>query len=532
MWPNSLLKLDTAMQLRKFLRPTAAIAALTGALAWAPAPTIADGLPDLGDSADSSISEPQERTIGKRIMREVRADRTYITDPLLNDYIMNLGNRLVAASQGAVNDNRKDFEFFLLNDDTLNAFALLGGFVGTHSSLVLATQTESELAGVLGHEVAHVLQRHSSRGAEGQKKAAPLQLLGLLAAIAATRSNSSSSGQATEAAIVTSAALQYQNQLDYSREFEREADRLGILIMTRAGFDANGMVGFFERLHRATRHVDGKTPGYLRTHPLTTERIADMQNRVDQMGIEKRSAPAESPDYRFAQAALRVISMGPKDAAQHFRTEIAARTVLRNRADTYGLALALARANEFAAAERELATLKGGGPNEWVDTLSCEVAAGKRDWAGAQTCYKSALLRFPNSRALAYGQIKTYYEAGDTDAGLNAANDRIKRNPDDAQFHELAARGFERKNKRLAQHRALAEAYFRRDNLMGAVDQMELAVKAKDGDFYETSSAESRLRELKLAFKTRALMPGEKRDTPRDKEEEENERNPRPQGRR
>ena len=122
--------------------------------------------------------------------------------------------------------------------------------------------------------------------------------------------------------------------------------------------------------------------------------------------------------------------------------------------------------------------------------------------------------------------------AAETDAGLNAASDRIKRNPDDAQFHELAARGFERKNKRLAQHRALAEAYFRRDNIMGAVDQMELAVKAKDGDFYETSSAESRLRELKLAFKTRALMPGEKRDTPRDKEEEENERNPRPQGRR
>ncbi len=516
----------------KKLANTSVAAALLCAAAWWPTFTAADGLPDLGDSADSSISEPQERTIGKRIMREVRADRTYITEPLLNDYIMNLGNRLVAASQGAVNDNRKDFEFFLLNDDTLNAFALLGGFVGTHSSLVLATQTESELAGVLGHEIAHVLQRHSSRGAEGQKKAFPLQLLGLLAAIGAARSSSSSAGQATEAAIVTSAALQYQNQLDYSREFEREADRLGIQIMTRAGFDANGMVGFFERLHRATRHVDGKTPGYLRTHPLTTERIADMQNRVDQMGIDKRTSPAESPDYRFAQAALRVISMGPKDAAQHFRTEIASRTVLRNRADTYGLALALARANDYAGAERELATLKGGAPSEWVDSLACEVAASRRDWTNALSCYKTALLRFPNSRTLAYGQIMTYYESGDTDAGLNAANERIKRNPDDAQLHELAARGFERKNRRLAQHRALAEAYYRRDNLIGAVDQMELAVKAKDGDFYEVSSAESRLREMKLAFRNRPLMPGEKRDTPRDKDEEENDRNPRPQGRR
>ncbi|MBL8519149.1 MAG: M48 family metallopeptidase [Betaproteobacteria bacterium] len=516
---------------RPILHSTVA-AAWLGALAMWPVQTPADGLPDLGDSADASISEPQERTIGKRIMREIRADRTYISDPLLNDYITNLGNRLVAASQGAVNDNRRDFEFFLLNDDTLNAFALLGGFIGTHSALVLATQSESELAGVLGHEIAHVSQRHSSRGAEGQRKAAPLQILGLLAAVAAARSNSPSAGQATEAALATSAALQYQNQLDYSREFEREADRLGILIMTRAGFDANGMVGFFERLHRATRHVDGKAPGYLRTHPLTTERIADMQNRVDQMSADKRTAPAESPNFRFAQAALRVASMGPKESAQHFRTEIAARTVLRNRADTYGLALALARANDFAAAEKELAPLRAGAASEWIDTLSCEIATGRRDWPAAQACYKSALARFPNSRALAYGQIRALYEAGDTEGALAIASERIKRSPEDPQLHELAARGYEKKNRRLAQHRALAEAYFRRDNLIGAVDQMEMAVKAKDGDFYEISSAESRLRELKLAFRTRPLMPGEKRDTPRDKEEEEEERNPRPQGRR
>lgn len=323
----------------------------------------ADGLPDLGDVSDASISEQQERTIGRRIMREIRADRSYISDPMLEDYILALGNRLVAASPGATNDNRRDFEFFLLNDEAINAFALLGGFVGTHSSLVLATQTESELAGVLGHEIAHVLQRHATRGAEAQRKMAPLQILGLLAAVAAARSSSSASGQATEAALATTAALQYQNQLDYSREFEREADRLGIQIMTRAGFDANGMVGFFERLYRATRHVDGKTPGYLRTHPLTTERIADMQNRVDQMTVDKRAPLPDGQDYRFAQAALRVLTMGAKDAAPYFRTEIASRTVLRNRSDTYGLALALARANDFSGAERELSGIRQGVPN-------------------------------------------------------------------------------------------------------------------------------------------------------------------------
>jgi beta-barrel assembly-enhancing protease len=144
-----------------------------------------EGLPDLGDSSDAVVSEPQERAIGKRIMLEVRGDRAFVDDPELSDYITNLGNRMVAASQGATNNNRRDFEFFLLNDESINAFALLGGFIGIHSGLVLTSTTESELAGVVGHEIAHILQRHQSRGADEQRKAAPLQLLTLAAAIVA-----------------------------------------------------------------------------------------------------------------------------------------------------------------------------------------------------------------------------------------------------------------------------------------------------------------------------------------------------------
>jgi predicted Zn-dependent protease len=508
-------------------------AAFTGVVGLASIPAaLADGLPDLGDAADASISEPQERTIGKRIMREIRADRSYVSDPMLEDYIQTLGTRLLAAAPGAYNDNRREFEFFFLNDDTLNAFALLGGFIGFHTNLFLTTQSEAELAGVMGHEIAHVLQRHATRGVEAQRKGSWTQMLGLLAAVAAARSNSASSSQATEAAIVSSVALAQQNQLDYTREFEREADRLGIQIMTRAGFDANGMVSFFERMQRATRHVDGKAPGYLRTHPLNTERIADMQNRVDQMGQDRRSVSADSIDYKFAHAAARVLSLAPKEAAQYFRTQIAARTVLRNRADTFGLAFALFRANDFAAAEKEIANARTGAANPWIDNLHCDIVAAQRRWDDALTCYKSAMAVHRDTRALFYGYIKTHYESGRVDAALSAIDERLKRTSDDPKVFELAAMGYERKNRRLAQHRALAEAYFRRDNLVGAVDQMELAVKAKDGDFYEISSAESRLRELKQAFRTRPLMPGEKRDTQRDKEEEDAERTPGKAGRR
>ena len=272
----------------------------------------AEGLPDLGDSSDASLSEPQERAIGKRIMLEIRGDRAFVEDPELRSYIDALGNRMIAASRGTTNDNRRDFEFFLLDDESINAFALLGGFIGIHSGLVLTSTTESELAGVVGHEIAHILQRHQSRGADAQKTGALYQLLGLAVAVMAARSNSSSSGQATEAALATSAALQYQNQLNYSRDFEREADRLGIQIMSRAGFDPNGMVGFFERMLRANRHNAGKAPGYLQTHPLTTERIADMQNRVETVKTGFSIATSDSTEYLFARAKLRAMGQSAK----------------------------------------------------------------------------------------------------------------------------------------------------------------------------------------------------------------------------
>ncbi len=508
---------------RRFSRGIAAIAvaANLGGNLTLPAIAYAEGLPDLGDSSEAALSEPQERAIGKRIMLEIRGDRAFVEDPELRAYIGALGNRMVTASRGTTNDNRRDFEFFLLNDESINAFALLGGFIGIHSGLMLTTTTESELAGVIGHEIAHILQRHQSRGADAQKTGALYQLLGLAVAIVAARSNSSSSSQATEAALATSAALQYQNQLNYSRDFEREADRLGIQIMTRAGFDANGMVGFFERMLRANRHNDGKTPGYLQTHPLTTERIADMQNRVDNMKSEPAFSNAEVGDYRFAMAKLRALGMSPKDAVSYFRTTVAERTVLRNRADVYGLAFALLRARDFAAAEKEIASIRNTGfPHPWIENLAAEIQAAKRNWTEALQLYRTGTTMFAQHRAFLYGYISTLYEAGKTDEALALVNEQLKRFQDDPKLYEFAAKGYEIRNKKLAQHRAIGEAYFYKGNLIGAVEQLELAVKAKDGDFYEVSSAEARLRELKTAFRNRALLPGEKRDTERDREDD------------
>jgi len=507
--------------IRPLMRAMTAALLVTGIAVHLASPIAAraEGLPDLGDSSDASLSEPQERAIGKRIMLEIRGDRAFVEDPELRSYIDALGNRMIAASRGTTNDNRRDFEFFLLDDESINAFALLGGFIGIHSGLVLTSTTESELAGVVGHEIAHILQRHQSRGADAQKTGALYQLLGLAVAVMAARSNSSSSGQATEAALATSAALQYQNQLNYSRDFEREADRLGIQIMSRAGFDPNGMVGFFERMLRANRHNAGKAPGYLQTHPLTTERIADMQNRVETVKTGFSIATSDSTEYLFARAKLRAMGQSAKDAVSYFRATVAERTVLRNRADVYGLAYSLMRARDFAAAEKELATIRGSAtPHPWIENLAAEIEAAKKNWPEALRLYQAGVRAFPQHRSFLYGHIGTLYEAGRTDEALALLKEQLKTIQDDARLYQLAARGYELKNKRLAQHRAIGEAYFHKGNLIGAVEQLELAVKAKDGDFYEVSSAEARLRELKVAFKNRPLLPGEKRDTPRDRD--------------
>jgi predicted Zn-dependent protease len=516
------------------LRKSVSVLSLLGACLVLPAGTMADGLPELGDASDAVLSAPAERAIGKRIMLEVRADRNFVDDAEIQDYITAIGSKLVGATRRATNDNRRDFEFFILNDESINAFALLGGFIGIHSGLLLSTTNESELAGVLGHELAHILQRHQSRGADAQRKGAPLQLLGLAAAILAARSGSPSAGQATEAALATSAAFSIQSQLDYSREFESEADRLGIQAMLGAGYDPRGMVSFFERLLQANRHNDGKTPGYLRSHPLTTERIADMQNRVDQMGAESKRNVADSQDYRFAQAKLRVMSSGAGDSIGVFRQAIAQRTVLRNRADVYGLALALNRTRDFAGAEKELGSIRGGNhtPHPWIENLAAEIKAGQRQWAESLRIYRAAMLDFPQHRALFYGNIEALYESGQPDAALAQLNERLKNIQDDARLFELAAKGYEKQNKKLAQHRAIGEAYFRRGNLLGAVEQLQIAVKAKDGDFYETSSAEARLREMRVAFRNRPLLPGEKsekrdRDDDRDDPPEKSRPSPR-----
>jgi predicted Zn-dependent protease len=233
-----------------------------------------------------------------------------------------------------------NFEFFALRDATLNAFALPGGYIGVHSGLILAAQSESELAGVLSHEIAHVTQKHLARLMGKQNQAQMTQWLAMAVAILAARSNP----DVSQAAMATGAAAGVQTMLNYSRDFEREADRIGIQTLERAGFDVRGMASFFERMQKFGRLYENNAPGYLRTHPLTVERISDMENRI----LQAQLPPGGGLDRLPAGARQAARRPGRPARCRHrLRSQLRERKYLSEAAARYGLAVAQMRARRI-----------------------------------------------------------------------------------------------------------------------------------------------------------------------------------------
>jgi len=463
---------------------------LAAALAFstfaAPARAMADELPDLGDVSQAAITPAQERRLGESIMRQIRADPAYLDDVEVADYLNTVGNRLVGSSP----DPAGPFEFFCIRDNSVNAFALPGGFVGVHSGLLLIAQSESELASVLSHEIAHVTQHHIARLIAGQQKAGLASMAALAIAILAARSNSDIS----QAAILGAQAGMIQSQLNFTREHEREADRIGLQILDKSGFDVHAMPVFFERLQKATRVYESNAPSYLRTHPVTYERIADVQGRIQ--GIPYRQVP-DDIDFQLVRARLTAMEGNPRDTAANFMRLINERKVSSEAAARYGLVIALLRAGDSARARRELAllqTLKVRSP--MIDALAAQTLVASGELEKGLAAYREGLRANPGRRALAYGYADTLISAKRAGEAVDFLTSKLESRNSDSRLYELQARGYAATGKRMLQHRALAESYALRGNLTGAIEQLQIAQKAGDGDFYQQSSVEARLKEL------------------------------------
>jgi beta-barrel assembly-enhancing protease len=447
-------------------------------------------LPDLGDPSQALLSGVQERKLGESVMRQIRAGGM-LNDPEVNGYLNELGNRLLQAIPGSP----FDFEFFAMADPSINAFALPGGFVAVNTGLILLTQTESELASVLAHEITHVTQHHLARSLDNQRDAVLAMLGALAAAVVASRSKSSSSGDVTQAAIASAQGLALQTQISFTRQNEEEADRIGFDRMVAAGFDPSSMATFMERLQRSTRFVEGNAPNYLRDHPVTYQRIADAQARAQGQPFRQVT---DSLDFQMVRALLKSYEGTPQDAVAFFREAIAERKYNNEVAVHYGLVASLLRAQDLKTAQIELETLeKIAPPHPMVEAMAGQILMQSGQLKKAIARYQSALARYPRKMQLVYDYPEALLKDNQPEKAAAFLNDQLQRFPSDGPLHQLAARSYAALGKQLLQHLHQAEFYAWMGNLKAAVIQLELGIKAGDGDFYQLSAAESRLRAVR-----------------------------------
>jgi len=470
------------------LRSRAAFLLLAGLMAWA-AYAVAQPLPELGDAAGTAIAPHVERRIGESIVREIRyRDPAYLDDPEVNAYLDSLGRRLLAANSAA----QQDFEFFAMRDPAINAFALPGGFIGVHTGLLSAAASESELASVLAHEIAHVTQRHIARLIGAQQQ---MQLPSMVALAAAILLGASRPDLAAGAAAAAQGGM-IQQQLSYTREFEREADRIGYRSLLDAGFDARAMPGFFEKMQRYGRlGDDGSVPSYLRTHPMTTERIADAQGRAANAPYRQY---LDSLDFHLVRAKLRAEAGEPRDAVAAFDAAVRERRFANEMAARYGLVVARLRARQLPEARSALTALREtGAASLMIETLAARVQQASGDNAGALDTLAQALRRYPGRLPVVYAYAEALQQAGRQAEALAVLADPVRRHPEDARLRALQARAHAGLGQRLLQHQAQAELYVLRGSVPAAIEQLQLAKAAGDGNFYELSAVEARLKELR-----------------------------------
>ncbi|MGL4565663.1 MAG: M48 family metallopeptidase, partial [Halioglobus sp.] len=294
-------------------------------------------LPNLGESSTSMFSAEYEHQLGRAWLRIFRSQVRTVNDPLLHDYLEHLVYKL--ASHSKLEDRR--LEVVIVDSPEINAFAVPGGIIGVNNGLLLYAQSEDELATVLSHEIAHLSQRHFSRGVEFQQKNQPLTLAAMIASFVLLATAGADAGMAAMSA--TQAAAQ-SSALRYSRTNEQEADRVGMQTLADAGFDPQSAPAMFERMMQASRYAGGdRVPEYLRSHPLTENRVADTRNRARQY---PRQEPTESLDYQLMRARVsNQLATSPEEAVNKFRGELAG-TPRSAAAANYGLVLALTAAGK------------------------------------------------------------------------------------------------------------------------------------------------------------------------------------------
>ncbi|WP_460838692.1 M48 family metalloprotease [Noviherbaspirillum agri] len=482
------------------------VVAIASAISFSVQPSVsgAQNLPSLGDTEREALSPLMERRLGEQIMHSIRRDRDYLDDAPVTEYLNNFGVSLLSVRPETRGEADYDYFFFAVRDPILNAFALPGGFIGVHSALILAAQNESELASVLSHEIGHVAQRHIARMLGKQRQDSLIPLAGAVLAALAARS----SPDASAALLLGGQGMALQRQLNFSRDAEREADRIGLQIMKEAGFETAGMIAFFGRMQTATRAYTDSAPVYLRSHPLTTERIADIEARTRDQRYRQR---ADSLDFHLIRARVRVLQdlspQGLRSANSAFEAQLHQKNRAQVAGAKYGQAFIAFRQGAHAKAQELLrdAYAAAQGPsapvhNPVLTSLGIDIRLASNDVQEALKEAESARARFPLSRGIARQYADALMAAGRYDDAVAYLRDQVQLYRQEPKLQDMLAKAYAAQGKQALQHLALAESYALKGSLPAAIDQLGIARRASDASFYDQAVIDAREREFKARW--------------------------------
>ena len=453
-------------------------------------------LPSMGAVAGTELSPREEQALGDEMMLHIRADDSYLNDAETLEYLNRLGYRLVSVSQS----HTYNFFFYPLLNKTLNAFAIPGGYIGVHSGLIVAAQTESELAGVIAHEIGHVSQRHIARMIDDQRNSMAITIGSLLLALLAARAGS---GNAAAGIAMGGQAAMIQRQLGYSRSAEREADRVGLNSLANAGFDPKGMENFFARLQQNNRYYESASPAYLSTHPLTVERISDMENRTQQIGSKTHN---DSLDFSLIQQRMRVLQETTHDDRLRIEKEIRndlakAKNKREKIAFTYGLSVAnrlLGKGAEAKKYANEAVNLGGKHPILEKNQSECLFLYGNsKEKQTGLLIAKNLVENNPLSQMAVKLYANELYEQKKYQEVLKFMRSQQAISRQSEAYNAIAARCYKELNQKSAHHQAVGDMYLARGDKRAAEYQFNLAQQANDGDYYLMSQVDAKLRQTR-----------------------------------
>jgi predicted Zn-dependent protease len=458
-------------------------------------------LPDLGSPATAAVSLEEEYRAGLGWFSSMRQSGQILEDPEISDYIQQIGHSLSSHAE----EGQHQFYYFVMKDPVINAFAMPGGFIAINSGLILATNNENELAGVMAHETAHVTQRHLVRGLIDQSHAGLMSTAAMLAAILLGATAGRGSPDAMEGAILATQGAAIQHQINYTRANEFEADRIGIGTMASAGYDPLGMASFFQTLDRNSPDPSRvKALEFLIDHPLSAERVAEARNRAEQIG---RIRHVDSLSYTLMRERLRSLSGNPQGARDYYAS-LAKNGAGKNIEERYGKAVAEIATRNPAAAIPDLQALVNEHPkvNQFYGALGQAYLANGQ-LKESQAVLDKAVNLFPRNAPITIRLAETLMHAGDNKRAHLILDDLFNVVEPTPEQTRLIAKAANAAGDIADSYYYMSYFYLMSGDLKMAANQLELGLGLPGLDPIQRARFSARLEEV------RAAMPKDRKNT-------------------